>query len=103
MNREDLIKLVNDTSLYLMNSGDGDGTICHCYDDDDIIEEFSGLTEAQVIRKVHKMDRATADHFNEVRMFSGEYKMLDGVAVSIYELEQLEEINQQTNTGRNTL
>ena len=88
MTNEQLIKLVNDTSLNLMNDGEGDGTICHCYDDGDIIEEFSGLTKEQVIRKVRKMDKATADHFNEVRMFSGEYKMVDGVSVSVYEAER---------------
>ena len=85
MTNEQLIKLVNDTSLNLMNDGEGDGTICHCYDDDDdIIEEFSGLTKEQVA----KMDGATADHFNEVRMWSGEYKMVDGVSVSVYEAER---------------
>jgi ribosome recycling factor len=60
-------------------------------------------TEAQVVAKVRKMDKATADHFNEVRMFSGEYTMIDGVAVSVYEVEQLKEINQQTQPERNTL
>jgi hypothetical protein len=34
------------------------------------------------------MDKATADHFNEVRMWSGEYKMVDGVSVSAYEAER---------------
>ena len=88
MTNEQLIKLVQETSLNLMNANEGDGTICHCYDDDEIIEEFGGLTEAQVIAKVRKLDKATADHFNEVRMFSGEYKMVDGVSVSVYEAER---------------
>ena len=71
-----------------MNANEGDGTISECYDDDEIIEEFGGLTEAQVIAKVAKMDGATADHFNEVRMWSGEYRMVDGVSVSVYEAER---------------
>ena len=103
MNREELSKLVKATSINLMNEGEGDGTIYACYSGDEIVDEFSGLTESQVIRKVRKMDKATADIFNEVRMASGEYKMVDGVAVSVYELEQLEEINQQNQTERNTL
>ena len=83
----ELIKLVRATSIDLMNKGEGDGTIYACYSDADIIEKFMKLTKAQVIRKVRKLDKATANHFNEVRMASGEYKMVNGVAVSIYELE----------------
>lgn len=88
MTNEQLIRLVQETSLNLMNANEGDGTISECYDDDEIIEEFGGLTEAQVIAKVAKMDGATADHFNEVRMWSGEYRMVDGVSVSVYEAER---------------
>ena len=88
MTNEQLIRLVQETSLNLMNANEGDGTISECYDDDEIIEEFGGLTEAQVIAKVAKMDKATADHFNEVRMWSGEYRMVDGVSVSVYEAER---------------
>ena len=71
-----------------MNEGKGDGTIYACYGDDEIVTEFGGKTKAQVIAKVRKMDSATADHLNEVLMFSGEYRMVNGVAVSIYELER---------------
>ena len=88
MNHDELLKLVRATSIDLMNKGEGDGTIYACYGDDEIIAEFGGKTEAQVIRKVRKLDKATASHFNDVRMFSGEYKMVNGVAVSIYELER---------------
>ena len=88
MNHEELLKLVRATSIDLMNAGKGDGTIYACYGDDEIIAEFGGKTAEQVIRKVRKMDKATADHFNEVRMFSGEYRMVDGVSVSIYEAER---------------
>ena len=88
MNHDELLKLVRATSIDLMNKGEGDGTIYACYGDDEIIAEFGGKTEAQVIRKVRKLDKATADHLNDVRMFSGEYRMVDGVAVSIYELER---------------
>lgn len=75
-----------------MNEGKGDGTIYACYGDDEIIAEFGGKTEAQVIRKVRKMDSATADHLNEVLMFSGEYEMVNGVAVSKYQLEAQAEL-----------
>jgi hypothetical protein len=85
---ENLVKFVKDLSRELMNANEGDGTICHCYDDEEIIAEFGGKTEEEVIRKVRKMDKATADHFNEVRMWSGEYKMVDGVSVSVYEEER---------------
>ena len=88
MNHDDLLKLVRATSIDLMNKGEGDGTIYACYSDEEIIAEFGGKTEAQVIRKVRKLDKATASHFNDVRMFSGEYRMVNGVAVSIYELER---------------
>ena len=88
MNHDELLKLVRATSIDLMNKGEGDGTIYACYGDDEIIAEFGGKTEAQVIRKVRKLDKATASHFNDVLMFSGEYKMVNGVAVSIYELER---------------
>jgi hypothetical protein len=88
MNHDELLKLVRATSIDLMNKGEGDGTIYACYSDDEIIAEFGGKTEAQVIRKVRKLDKATASHFNDVRMFSGEYRMVNGVAVSIYELER---------------
>jgi len=88
MNHDELLKLVRATSIDLMNKGVGDGTVYACYSDDEIIAEFGGKTEAQVIRKVRKLDKATASHFNDVRMFSGEYRMVNGVAVSIYELER---------------
>ena len=88
MTNEQLIRLVQETSLNLMNEGKGDGTISECYSDEEIIAEFGGKTEAQVLRKVAKIDGATADHFNEVRMWSGEYKMVDGVSVSAYEAER---------------
>ena len=89
MTTTELLNLVRATSLTLMNEGKGDGTIYACYGDDEIIAEFPGLmTKAQVIAKVRKMDGATADHLNDVRMFSGEYRMVNGVAVSIYELER---------------
>ena len=93
MNRTELLNLVRATSLSLMNAGKGDGTIYACYGDDEIIAEFPGLmTEAQVVRKVAKMDSATADHLNEVLMFSGEYEMVNGVAVSKYQLEARAEL-----------
>ena len=88
MNRTELLNLVRTTSLDLMNAGKGDGTIYACYGDDEIVAEFGGKTEAQVVRKVAKMDSATADHLNDVLMFSGEYEMVNGVAVSKYELER---------------
>lgn len=88
MTTTELLNLVRTTSLDLMNAGKGDGTIYACYGDDEIIAEFGGKTEAQVVRKVAKMDSATADHLNDVLMFSGEYRMVNGVAVSIYELER---------------
>ena len=89
MTTTELLNLVRATSLTLMNEGKGDGTIYACYGDDEIIAEFPGLmTKAQVIAKVRKMDSATADHLNEVLMFSGEYEMVNGVAVSKYELER---------------
>jgi hypothetical protein len=93
MNRTELLNLVRTTSLNLMNACEGDGTIYACYGDDEIIAEFPGLmTKAQVIAKVRKMDSATADHLNEVLMFSGEYEMVNGVAVSKYELERQAEL-----------
>jgi len=93
MNRTELLNLVRTTSLDLMNAGKGDGTIYACYGDDEIIAEFPGLmTKAQVIAKVRKMDSATADHLNEVLMFSGEYEMVNGVAVSKYQLEAQAEL-----------
>lgn len=88
MTTTELLNLVRATSLTLMNEGKGDGTIYACYGDDEIVTEFGGKTKAQVIAKVRKMDSATADHLNEVLMFSGEYRMVNGVAVSIYELER---------------
>lgn len=92
MTTTELLNLVRATSLTLMNEGKGDGTIYACYGDDEIIAEFGGKTEAQVIRKVRKMDSATADHLNEVLMFSGEYEMVNGVAVSKYQLEAQAEL-----------
>ena len=93
MNRTELLHLVRTTSLELMNACEGDGTIYACYGDDEIIAEFPGLmTKAQVIAKVRKMDSATADHLNEVLMFSGEYEMVNGVAVSKYQLEAQAEL-----------
>lgn len=93
MNRTELLNLVRTTSLDLMNACEGDGTIYACYGDDEIIAEFPGLmTKAQVIAKVRKMDSATADHLNEVLMFSGEYEMVNGVAVSKYQLEAQAEL-----------
>ena len=93
MNRTELLNLVRTTSLELMNACEGDGTIYACYGDDEIIAEFPGLmTKAQVIAKVRKMDSATADHLNEVLMFSGEYEMVNGVAVSKYQLEAQAEL-----------
>jgi len=88
MNHDELLKLVRATSIDLMNKGVGDGTVYACYSDEQIVAEFGGKTEAQVVRKVRKLDKATASHFNDVRMFSGEYRMVNGVAVSIYELER---------------
>ena len=88
MNHDELLKLVRATSIDLMNKGEGDGTIYACYGDDEIIAEFGGKSAEQVIRKVRKLDKATASIFNEVRMASGEYKMVNGVSVSIYELER---------------
>ena len=92
MTTTELLNLVRATSLTLMNEGKGDGTIYACYGDDEIIAEFGGKTEAQVVRKVAKMDSATADHLNEVLMFSGEYEMVNGVAVSKYQLEAQAEL-----------
>ena len=92
MTTTELLNLVRATSLTLMNEGKGDGTIYACYGDDEIIAEFGGKTEAQVVRKVAKMDSATADHLNEVLMYSGEYEMVNGVAVSKYQLEAQAEL-----------
>jgi len=92
MTDEELTQLVRDYSVHLMNEGSGDGTIYACYSDAEIITQFGGKTKAQVLRKVAKLDKATANRFNEVRMFSGEYEMVNGVSVSKYELEARAEI-----------
>ena len=88
MNHDELLTLVRATSIDLMNEGVGDGTVYACYSDEQIVAEFGGKTAEQIVRKVRKMDKATASVFNEVRMASGEYKMVNGVSVSIYELER---------------
>lgn len=92
MNEQELVKLVKDTSLDLMNKGEGDGTVGYCYSDEEILQEFGGMTEAQVIAKVTKMDKSSADRYNEVLMWSGEYQMVNGVAVSVYQLEAQAEL-----------
>lgn len=92
MNHEELLELVRDTSINLMNTCKGDGTISECYEDDEIIAEFDGMTKAEVIAKVTEMDGASADRYNEVLMWSGEYQMVNGVAVSVYQLEAQAEL-----------
>lgn len=92
MNHEELLKLVRDTSISLMNTCQGDGTISECYEDDEIIAKFGGMTKAEVIAKVTEMDGASADRYNEVLMWSGEYQMVDGVAISVYQLEAQAEL-----------
>ena len=88
MNHEELLTLVRATSIDLMNAGKGDGTVYACYSDDEIVTVFGRKSAEQVVRLVRKIDKASASIFNQVRMFSGEYKMVNGVSVSIYELER---------------
>jgi len=64
MEESELIQLVKETSLQLMNENRGDGTIAMCYEDDEIIATFGGLTKSQVIRKVAKMDRETKEYYD---------------------------------------
>lgn len=66
MDTKELTELVTATSLTLMNKGKGDGTIYACYDEDEILAVFSGLTKAQVVAKVAKMDGATKDAYDEI-------------------------------------
>lgn len=78
MDTKELVELVTTTSLTLMNEGKGDGTIYACYDEDEIVAVFGGLTKAQVIAKVTKMDEATLDRYNDIRATADivEYEVL---------------------------
>jgi hypothetical protein len=66
MDTKELTELVTATSLTLMNAGKGDGTIYACYDEDEILAVFGGLTKAEVVAKVAKMDGATKDAYDEI-------------------------------------
>lgn len=73
MENSELCKMVRDLSLELMNTGKGDGTIYMCYSDQEIIEDFEGMTEEQVVRQVKRDEGLRAELFNEILLASGEY------------------------------
>lgn len=62
----DHIELVRGESLRLMNEGKGDGTIYECYDDEEIIAKFGGLTMAQAVEEVAKRDGLTKAYYDEI-------------------------------------
>jgi len=62
----DFIEEIRGESLRLMNEGRGDGTIFSCYDDQEMISVFGGLTMAQAFDEVAERDGATMAHYNEV-------------------------------------
>jgi hypothetical protein len=75
-----LISRVHDISYDYMNAGKGDGTVAHCFSDEEIIAKFSNKKMSTVEKMVKRIDKNGADLFNEVRMFSGEYEMRNGIA-----------------------
>jgi len=75
-----LISRVHEISNDYMNAGKGDGTVGHCFSDEEIIAKFGGKKMSTVEKMVKRIDKNGADLFNEVRMFSGEYEMRNGIA-----------------------
>ena len=75
-----LISFVHEISYGYMNAGKGDGTVAHCFSDEEIIAKFSGKKRSTVEKMVKRIDKNGADLFNEVRMWSGEYEMRNGIA-----------------------
>ena len=75
-----LISRVHEISYDYMNAGKGDGTVAHCFSDEEIIAKFGGKKMSTVEKMVKRIDKNSADLFNEVRMFSGEYEMRNGIA-----------------------
>ena len=75
-----LISRVHEISDDYMNAGKGDGTVGHCFSDEEIIAKFGGKKMSTVEKMVKRIDKNGADLFNEVRMWSGEYEMRNGIA-----------------------
>lgn len=63
---EELCEMVRKLSLELMNTGKGDGSYSECYTDEEIIEEFEGMTNAQVVARVTRIEELRAGLLNEV-------------------------------------
>jgi hypothetical protein len=77
---ERLVRNVRQISNDYMNNGKGDGTVGHTMSDDEIILKFRNKKMTTVEKMVKRIDKDGADIFNQVRMFSGEYEMINGIA-----------------------
>lgn len=77
---ERLVRNVRQISNDYMNDGKGDGTVGHTMTDDEIIAKFRNKKMTTVEKMVKRIDKDGADLFNQVRMFSGEYEMRNGIA-----------------------
>lgn len=64
---KELCELARKVSLDLFNEGKAAGQVYHCYEDEDILRFFGGLTKDEVIAKVVKMEAIFAEHYDDIK------------------------------------
>lgn len=78
MERDEIIKMVEDLSLELVKTGEGYGVIYECLSGDEIIEEFGHLSREEIIKAVRSFEGIHNDLMREALAASGEYDFPEG-------------------------
>lgn len=66
MEDQELMELARKVSLDLFNEGKAMGQVYHCYEDEDILRRFGGLTKEEVIAKVTEQEQLFADYYDDI-------------------------------------
>lgn len=66
MEDQELCELARKVSFDLFNEGKAMGQVYHCYEDEDILRFFGGLTKEEVIAKVVRQEQSFTDYYDDI-------------------------------------
>lgn len=66
MEDQELCELARKVSFDLFNEGKAMGQVYHCFEDEDIVRRFGGLTKEEVIAKVVEQERLFTDYYDDI-------------------------------------
>lgn len=105
MDTNELIRLVQETSIRLAEAGKGMAVVYNCYTDDEIVAKFGGKTPDEVVELVTLIEGVDKEVYDDILLSSGEYELDENGNPRLkylsdeYELEDARGLNERVSSN----